>query len=525
MSVSKKMSVGVKLKLLMVFLVLTLLTTSLMSFISAHKFVKQINELGQVQFPGSFNMNMMDMMHDGIRANVYAALLSMDDKDLEEKKSIKEEQVEFGQKIRKHLSALQKINLHPDTMKAIAPVAPKVELYTKAAEEIVTAALEGNREKAYALRPKFNTQFSALEKELAALGELIEMDAGEATAYGAVLEKQAKILNIISLSCGIVLLVFFFFVIREQQKQLETIIEDLNIESHKINETASNINNAAKNLSDSTNTQTSAFQQSASALEQISVTLSSTEANSNRLDENAKISLETASNGKATIEEMLSAMNVIKNSNASMMTQIDESNKRIGNIITVIGEIENKTKVINDIVFQTKLLSFNASVEAARAGEQGKGFAVVAEEVGNLAQMSGNAAKEISEMLSTSIRTVESIVNESKSKVETIANDGKVKVELGIQIATKCGTALEQIVQQASSIGGLISEIHTAVTEQSKGINEISSAMALLDQASNQNSITSKENLDSSNELQDQVLKLEGVIESLGSMMTNKKSA
>jgi methyl-accepting chemotaxis protein len=332
-------------------------------------------------------------------------------------------------------------------------------------------------------------------------------------------------LNVISLVCGITLLIFFFLVIREQQNQLEVIIQDLNVESHKINETAHNINSAAKNLSDSTNTQTSAFQQSASALEQISVTLNSTEANSNRLDENAKISLETASNGKATIEEMLSAMSIIKSSNASMMTQIDESNKRIGNIITVIGEIENKTKVINDIVFQTKLLSFNASVEAARAGEQGKGFAVVAEEVGNLAQMSGNAAKEISEMLSTSIRTVESIVNESKTKVETIANDGKIKVELGIEIANKCGTALEQIVQQASSIGDLISEIHTAVTEQSKGINEISSAMALLDQASNQNSITSKENLDSSNELQDQVFKLEGVIESLGSMMTKKKSA
>ena len=74
--------------------------------------------------------------------------------------------------------------------------------------------------------------------------------------------------------------------------------------------------------------------------------------------------------------------------------------------MVLISEIGNKTKVINDIVFQTKLLSFNASVEAARAGEHGKGFSVVAEEVGNLAHMSGNSAKEITQLLESSINRV-----------------------------------------------------------------------------------------------------------------------
>lgn len=72
------------------------------------------------------------------------------------------------------------------------------------------------------------------------------------------------------------------------------------------------------------------------------------------------------------------------------------SNKKITEITKVISEVAAKTQVINEIVFKTKLLSFNASVEAARAGDQGRGFSVVAEEVGNLAKMSGDAAKEIS---------------------------------------------------------------------------------------------------------------------------------
>ncbi|MCX7978832.1 MAG: methyl-accepting chemotaxis protein, partial [Bdellovibrionaceae bacterium] len=72
----------------------------------------------------------------------------------------------------------------------------------------------------------------------------------------------------------------------------------------------------------------------------------------------------------------------------------------------VIRQVAKKTEVINEIVFQTKLLSFNASVEAARAGEAGKGFAVVAEEVGKLAKMSGDAATEISQIVEKGLSAV-----------------------------------------------------------------------------------------------------------------------
>jgi methyl-accepting chemotaxis protein len=136
--------------------------------------------------------------------------------------------------------------------------------------------------------------------------------------------------------------------------------------------------------------------------------------------------------------------------------------------------------------------------------------------------MSGNAAKEISDMLTTSMSTVESIVSESKSRVESLARDGRAKLEQGIDIAHKCGSALEEIVHQASDIGSLITEITTAVKEQSRGIVEVSKAMGLLDQASNQNSITSKETLESSHELKDQVKKLDSVIDNLSTMITSK---
>lgn len=124
---------------------------------------------------------------------------------------------------------------------------------------------------------------------------------------------------------------------------------------------------------------------------------------------------------------MITAIEDIHKSNQNMMMSVEKSNANIEEIIQVIHEISNKTKVINEIVFQTKLLSFNASVEAARAGEQGKGFSVVAEEIGSLAAMSGNAAQEISAMLTESTTKVEKIVNTTKSEVGALMIEGKRK--------------------------------------------------------------------------------------------------
>ncbi len=128
---------------------------------------------------------------------------------------------------------------------------------------------------------------------------------------------------------------------------------------------------------------------------------------------------------------------------------MNSSSKKIADIIAVI----------NEIAFQTNLLALNAAVEAARAGEQGRGFAVVAGEVRNLAQRSGNAAKEI----------------------ESLIRDTIAKVERSTDLVKNTGGALSEIAEAAKTTAQIITEIAAATMEQKQGINQINSAISEMD--------------------------------------------
>lgn len=200
-------------------------------------------------------------------------------------------------------------------------------------------------------------------------------------------------------------------------KQLLEVIDGLKSSAGRTFEFVSQLNDMSGKVNDMSTAQASAIQETASTLDEVSQMVKMSAANAANSVSTSTTSEKNANNGKAVVQRVVNAMNDIKDSNQEILKSTSEGNQRISEIVKVINEISEKTKVINDIVFQTKLLSFNASVEAARAGEHGKGFAVVAEEVGNLAQMSGKAAEEISSILGESISKVEGIVTDSQSSI------------------------------------------------------------------------------------------------------------
>ena len=161
---------------------------------------------------------------------------------------------------------------------------------------------------------------------------------------------------------------------------------------------------------------------------------------------------------KIQMEDMMNAME-----------DISRSSLNIGKII----------KLIDEIAFQTKMLSLNAAVEAARAGQNGKGFAVVAEEVRLLAQRSADAVKETS-----------ALIKESASKVE-----------IGRKLASNTSKTLYKIAEEVADITDLVGTITNSSKEQASGITQINEAIEEVSKVTQANTATSEESAAASREL------------------------
>ena len=197
-------------------------------------------------------------------------------------------------------------------------------------------------------------------------------------------------------------------------------------------------------LNQSSNSAAASLEETAAALEEITSTVIS---NANNVELMTRFSNEVSNSAKKGQQ--------LANQTTNAMDEINNQVNRINEAIAVIDQI----------AFQTNILSLNAAVEAATAGEAGKGFAVVAQEVRNLASRSAEAAKEI-----------KNIVENATSK----ANEGK---NISFEMIQGYTELLENIEKQSQTIN----EIATASKEQQAGITQINDAVTGLDQQTQQN--------------------------------------
>ncbi|MDM8517438.1 methyl-accepting chemotaxis protein [Desulfobacterales bacterium HSG16] len=185
------------------------------------------------------------------------------------------------------------------------------------------------------------------------------------------------------------------------------------------------------------------------------------------LEEMSSMTRQNTDNASQTQKIVVEAIGVIKQTDQFMsglmasMYSISKASKETSNII----------KTIDEIAFQTNLLSLNAAVEAARAGEAGLGFAVVASEVRNLAVRSAKAAKNTSALIEGSLK----------------------QIQEGEKIASETIHAFDMVTQGAENIHGLIEEMTIATSSQSQGIEQINKAITEMDQLSQFNANTADE--------------------------------
>ncbi|MFO1150866.1 MAG: methyl-accepting chemotaxis protein [Alsobacter sp.] len=257
--------------------------------------------------------------------------------------------------------------------------------------------------------------------------------------------------------------------LNETVARLSETVATIKTTAQEVSSAAREINSGAADLSQRTEQQASSLEETAATTEQLAASVKASAQASRQAVDLSEQAMGVASEGGSIVREAVEAM-----------ARIEQASQKISDI----------TSVIDEIAFQTNLLALNAAVEAARAGDAGKGFAVVASEVRTLAQRSSDAAKDITGLIGAS------------------GNE----VAQGVKLVRAAGDALEKIVSASQKVSTTVSEISAATGEQANGIDEMSQAVAHMDEMTQQNAALAEESAASATALSDQIERLNALV-------------
>lgn len=337
------------------------------------------------------------------------------------------------------------------------------------------------------LRPlvkPIETMFDDLDKAR------IEMARKDTTTEIAEAEFNYILIICLVLAGSMGLMAFGFIMASNLCRRLTEITEQVHRASQEVSTASEQLSSSSTQLASSAQEQAASVEETSASLEEISGMVQS---NTKGAEDSVKLAetvLEVVQNGNKSMEQVETSMG-----------EILSSNERIEKLVKLIEEIGEKTQLIDEIVFQTRLLSFNASVEAERAGDHGRGFAVVAQEVGNLAQMSGKSAIEIS-----------SIVKNSVKEAQEIASSNKVKVEKGADLVKTTTEKFQDVIKASERILESSRQILRASEEQNTGIHQINQSVDAINKATQENAATSEESAGGSESLRNQSERLTSLV-------------
>ncbi|MEZ5357423.1 MAG: methyl-accepting chemotaxis protein [Candidatus Zixiibacteriota bacterium] len=279
---------------------------------------------------------------------------------------------------------------------------------------------------------------------------------------------------------------------------LTGIVGDIAKNAAQLVTAATEITSSAEEMAHGANSQTEQAAQISTAIEEMAATILQASKNANEAREIAEGASAMAAEGQSVVGDTIHGMIRIADSasdSGRIVNELATASDRIGEIIGVI----------DDIADQTNLLALNAAIEAARAGEQGRGFAVVADEVRKLAERTGKATGEITEM-------IKGIQNDSSRAVQSMEQAGKL-VEEGKSKADRAGSSLNEINTMSSRVMEMIVQIAAASDEQSSAAEQISRNMEQIANVSRQAADGAKESASAAENLNQQAESLQAIVD------------
>jgi methyl-accepting chemotaxis protein len=257
--------------------------------------------------------------------------------------------------------------------------------------------------------------------------------------------------------------------LKAMQDSLIEVVGNVRHGSEGVSSASAEIASGNNDLSARTEQQASSLEETAASMEQLSATVTQNADSARQANQLAHGASAVAVKGGEVVNQAVSTMK-----------DINESSRRIADIIGVI----------DGIAFQTNILALNAAVEAARAGEQGRGFAVVASEVRTLAGRSADAAKEIKMLINASVE----------------------RVEQGTMLVDQAGITMNEVVASIKRVTDLMGQISSASNEQAAGVSQVGEAVVQMDQVTQQNAALVEEMAAAASSLKSQAQELVQVV-------------
>jgi methyl-accepting chemotaxis protein len=248
------------------------------------------------------------------------------------------------------------------------------------------------------------------------------------------------------------------WVIQQTNRQLRGLATEVASGSRRVGRAAAQVSSASQSLAQYASEQAAALEETSASMEEMRSVTHRNNDNSRGTADLMNASMEVVGAAERTIREM-----------SASMQEISASGEKITKVV----------KLIDDIAFQTKILSLNAAVEAARAGAAGAGFAVVAEQVGHLAQECAEAARSTAEMIDGTVAGV---------------RDGSQKLE-------KAAEAIQEVVKHSGKVKLLVDEVYTGSQEQARGIDQVARAVTQMQEVTQKTASNAEEGAASGREL------------------------